>query len=177
MRQLFAPCIAAFAVIYAGAYRSPSHESPRRAYVQWVGADSEHPEPGFVLARDDYAWSSLWAAHTGRSIVEVHGARHGAPKIDFTTCMVVARFHGPATNQDGEVLTSLEVGDDALRLRFESTTFQTHVRDGPKRPVRTRPYGIWVVPRVDTPIVIEHRAAGLKSDPVRWVEVHRFPRR
>jgi hypothetical protein len=146
--------------------------APGAAYVQWVGPDSKHPAPGFVLVGDDAAWRALWAAHTGTP--EARAGRHGAPKIDFGSCMVVAHFRGPSVNHDGEVLASLDLGGDVVRLRFESWSFQTSGPDGRGGAVETTPYGIWVVPRSDAPIVVERRSEGLKSDPVRWVEAHRF---
>jgi len=146
-------------------------------YVQWVGHDSKSPA-GFQLIRDDAAWKTLWSTHTGAAASHTPPTRHAVPKVDFTQCMVIAYFRGPSTNRDGEELTSVSIDKDLSRCRFIGSTFQTSGGlEGGGGAVSTQPYGIWVLPRASTPIVIEEGRRGLKSDPIQWKEVHRFAAR
>ncbi len=161
-------------VLFAAAPReAEAPPEPERALVQWAGAASKHPA-GFALVLDQAAWRALWSAHTGSPASHSPPGRHAAPIIDFTRCMVVAWFTGPTTNTDGVLLETVAVGKDLVRLRVEHSTFQTAGQDGRGGAVDTTPFGIWVIPRSDAPIVVEEARRSLKRDPVTWVEVHRF---
>jgi hypothetical protein len=159
------------ASLLGGTLCGPEQES--LPYVQWIGDSSGH-EAGFVLARDESQWRALWAAHSG--VPAAHGAmkRHAAPEVNFERCLVVAYFRGPTTNEDGEVVRAVDETADAVRVRFSAHTFQTASFDGTGGAVSTTPFGIWVLPLTDKPIVIEEGRTGLKADPLTWREVHRF---
>jgi hypothetical protein len=144
--------------------------------VQFVGHDSKVTSPRFVLLKDDAAWSALWAEHTGADAAITPPTRHATPKVDFARFMVVGAFGGARTNTDGEIVSSVVDSEDALRIRYEASTFQTasgfsgEVDSG----VKTSPFGLWVIERTDKPIVIEQGTRGLKSSPIEWKQVTRF---
>jgi hypothetical protein len=150
---------------------APRTQDLARPYVQWVGPESKYTT-GFHLIRDDKAWTNLWSIHAGLPKIE---NRHAVPKVDFNQCIVVAFFRGPSTNEDGEELQSFGQEPDLLRLRFESSTFQTSGTDGRGGSVDTHPFGIWVLPGTKTQIVIEEGRRTLKDQPITYKEVHRFP--
>ncbi len=163
-------CVLALAGWAAGVRRGET-----LPYVQWIGADSKRTEPGFEIVRDDAAWRALWGAHTGTDTTP-GGAmrRHAAPEVNFDRCVVVAHFRGRSTNHDGEVVHGVDESAERVRVRFIADTFQTASFDGPDRGVATTPYGIWVLPRTEKPVVIEEGTRELKNEPVRWREVKRF---
>lgn len=180
------PMIAAASVLTLAwcALAQPGHAAaPARApaappAVQWVGPDTRRTEPGFVLLRDDGAWRSLWAQHTGKP-VEQSGAQHryAAPMIDFDRCMALAYFRGPATNSDGEIATSISDDADHITVRFESSGFQTFGSGPEGGAVHTAPYGIWIIPLSSKPVIVEEGTRELKDEPLKWKEVKRFPAR
>ena len=143
-------------------------------FVQWVGHDSLRAEPGYVLVRDETAWHDLWARHRGGPEGEGAIARHFAPKVDFDRCMVVAHFRGRVVNGDGEVVGEVREFDDHVRIRFESSTFQTFGFDDRGGAVNAQPYGIWVIERSDKPVVVERAVRALKKADVEWHEAARF---
>lgn len=148
--------------------------------VQWCGHETKARQTGFVVMRAEDDWQKLWSAHTGGK-PEGGGAmaRHTSPKIDFAHCCVVGYFRGTTTNRDGEVCESVADLGDHVRVRFESWSFQTASMNGDGGAQRTTPFGLWVIPATDKPIVVEEatRVNHLKSDPITWKEVHRFPAR
>lgn len=163
--------IAAAALAAGATFRT---RAPTRPYVQWVGHDSKMAHESVLLIRDEPSWLALWESHTGKPHGEGAIGRHAAPKIDFTQCAVVAFFRGPSTNEDGEILDSIQSEKDRVILRFESSGFQTFGLDGSGGAVKTTPYGIWVIPATDKPIVIEEGKRELKNEPLTWKEVKRF---
>ncbi|MFN0136362.1 MAG: hypothetical protein ACKVS9_09640 [Phycisphaerae bacterium] len=143
--------------------------------VQLVGHDSKILTPRFVLVRDQEAWDALWAEHTGVDVKHGAMARHTAPKIDFARFMVVGAFGGATTNTDGEEARSVSLSDHAVRIRYESSTFQTSsFSDRPDTGVKTSPFGLWVIEASNMPVVIEEGRRGLKDSPLSWHEVKRF---
>lgn len=166
--------LAAAAVAAAVARPDPAISHP---YVQWVGPDSKIDHADFQLIRDEAAWNTLWQSHTGKPPAPGTEGRHAAPKIDFAQCAIVACFRGRATNEDGEVLESILTTNDGLRLRFESSGFQTFGPGPDGGAVKTTPYGIWVIPATSKPIIVEEARRELKDEPVTWKEVKRFDSR
>lgn len=143
--------------------------------VQLVGHDSKIVTPRFVLVRDQAAWDALWAEHTAAALHEGAMGRHAAPKIDFSRFMVVGVFGGAVTNTDGEVVQGVTVTDDQVRVRYESSTFQTASFGGNgDSGIKTSPFGLWVIEASTSPVVIEEGRRGLKDSPVSWNEVKRF---
>lgn len=146
---------------------------PRPPMVQWIGHESKHPA-GFVVVRDDEAWRTLWARHTGKP-ADDRGAMHRyvAPRIDFERCMVVGHFAGPSVNADGEVAATFHETGDNLVIRFVSSTFQSSGPGG--GGANTTPFGLWVVPASTLPIVIEEGRHGGKQGALTWEEAARLP--
>lgn len=143
--------------------------------VQLVGHDSRIMTPRFVLVRDQAGWDALWAEHTGAAFKEGAVGRHAAPKIDFSRFMVVGVFAGAVTNTDGEVAQSVSVTDDLVRVRYESSTFQTASFGENGDPgVKTSPFGLWVIEASKSPVVIEEGCRELKDSALSWKEVKRF---
>lgn len=140
--------------------------------VQWAGHDTQRRDPGFVVVANAAAWDRLWEEHTGDPIGAGALHRNKAPKVDFERCVVVAYYRGPSTNRDGETVRDVLETDGRLRVRFVGDTFQTSGPGG--GAVKTRPFGIWVLPRTGKPIVIEEGRHGLKDEPLRWGEVASF---
>lgn len=178
-RRLIVASFLALAAGFAGVSSSggmPLREAPEvLPAVQLVGHDSKILSARFVLIRDDASWEALWAEHAGAAQKEGAMWRHAAPKIDFSRFMVVGVFGGATTNTDGEVAQSVTIADDRVRVRYESSTFQTASFGGQGDPgVKTAPFGLWVVEASDLPVVIEQARRGLKDSPVSWKEVKRF---
>jgi hypothetical protein len=146
--------------------------------VQFIGHDSRIAAERFVLIRDEAEWSRLWAEHTGIDAAAGPPLRNSVPRIDFTRFMVVGVFRGATVNEDGEIVTSVLYGNDVVRVRYEPSTFQTaSFGAGPDKGEATRPFGLWVIDRSHSPVVIEEGRRGLKSEPVKWREVKRFEAR
>jgi hypothetical protein len=143
--------------------------APSLPYVQWVGKQTHRQESGFVIIRHDAAWQELWQAHTGNQ----GGGRYAAPLIDFAHCQVVASFVGPTVNRDGQLARSVQERDDALVVRFESSSFQTAGDDARGGAVDTNPFGIWVIPASHKQVIVEEGHLS-KTGPTRWEAVHRF---
>jgi len=165
----------ALAGVFSLGMSAPAPAEDTLPAVQLVGHDSRITTPRFVLVRDQPAWDALWAEHTGAALKEGAMGRHAAPKIDFSRFMVVGMFGGAVTNTDGEVAQSITVTDDQVRVRYESSTFQTSSFGGNGDPgVNTSPFGLWVIQASKLPVVIEEGRRGLKDSPVSWKEVKRF---
>jgi len=142
--------------------------------VQIVGHNSKITDKRFVLVQDERTWRELWSEHTG---VAAAGppTRYEVPMVDFARYMVVGSFNGAGTNTDGQIVQSITPGDGGVRIRFETSSFQTaSFGPGPDKGVKTSCFGLWVIDRTDKPIILEKARQGLKADPVRWVEVKRF---
>jgi len=153
-------------------------EAPSREVlpaVQFVGQDSKIAQPRFVLAKDEDAWLKIWTEHTGAAAGQSPPARHAAPKVDFSRYMVVGIFDGAGVNTDGLIAQSVLVRDDVVRIRFETSSFQTF-SSGPGRDqgVKTSCYGMWVIEKSDKPIVLERGMQQLKNQPMQWKEVKRL---
>jgi hypothetical protein len=143
--------------------------------VQLVGHDSAFTTPRFVLVRDPDSWNALRAEHTGTPPKDGATGRHAVPKIDFTRFMVVGVFSGASTNTVGEVAHSVTVTDDLVRVRFQSSTFQTaSFGNAPDPGVKTTPFGLWVIETSNSPVVIEEGRSTLKNSPITWTQVQRF---
>ncbi|MFN0133361.1 MAG: hypothetical protein ACKVW3_12645 [Phycisphaerales bacterium] len=178
-RHVIAASSVALVLVFAGvASRGMSAPAPAKdmlSAVQLVGHDSKIMTPRFVLVRDQPAWDALWAEHTAAALKEGAMRRHAAPKIDFARFMVVGVFGGAVTNTDGEVAQSVTVTDDQVRVRYESSTFQTASFGGNgDSGVKTSPFGLWVIEASKSPVVIEEGRRGLKDSPLSWKEVKRF---
>jgi hypothetical protein len=163
-------------MVFASAMAGRSHAPEERApAVQIIGHDSHITKASFELIRDEASLAALWARHTGLEAGAAPPTRHSVPVVDFSRFMIIGAFNGTATNTDGLVASSVTTGDDAVRVRFETSSFQTaSFGPEPDRGVTTTCYGIWIIDRSDKPLVIEEGVRQLKNEPIRWVEVSRF---
>jgi hypothetical protein len=141
-------------------------------YVQFVGHDAKRVQEGFVVARTEKGWTGIWQDYTGQNAGYGAIERNRIPKIDFERCMVVAYFGGKRTNTDGYTAREIAEAKGVVRLRFEASTFQTAGMDARGGAQDTTPYGVWVIPATDKPVVIERGRRGLKDQPPKWEEVH-----
>jgi hypothetical protein len=169
---MVASVVAVVGILGAGGAGVPGGLADKPPCVQWVGHWTQRAEPGFVIVRDEAAWRSLWAEHTGLDVKDGAMKRHAAPKVDFERWMVVGCFRAATINGDGEVARSVMEDGSVLRVRYVSSSFQTAGPGG--GGVDVRPYGLWVVPATDKPVVVER--GHITKDPregVRWDEVWR----
>lgn len=137
--------------------------------VQFAGHDSRITTARLLVVRDDSAWKALWSEHTGDATPAVPPRRHRAPIIDFSRCMVVASFAGTTRNRDGRIASSVHETDEEVRLRVVDSSFQT-AGFGEDPGVRTTPFGMWVIPASNKPIIIERPVYSSKGEIGGWVE-------
>lgn len=145
--------------------------------VTWIGPKSLIREPKFMRAMNPGQWSQLWEQHAGNPPADSVGTPF-IPRVNFEKCMAVAIFQGATTNSNGVTIVSIADEANRILIRYDESTYQTSGgpsdgRDGAEcrgGAVDVTPYGIFVVPRSNKPIVIEENVQGLKDEPVRWKE-------
>ncbi|KKL20048.1 hypothetical protein LCGC14_2459370 [marine sediment metagenome] len=143
----------------------------------------ERRDGEYVLIADAEQWRSLWRRHSGFKggpRRERGGATRSAaalPEVDFESCAVLAIFQGSGWNSDGVELVSATVADGRALLRFDDRSYQTSGPDG--GGVRVTAFGIFVLPRSMSEIVLEENVQGLIGRPPKWKLRARFdvPRR
>ncbi len=162
----------------AGPGSDSEQEKPRRALVSWSGPKSAIHKPLYLRVQAAAEWRDLWEKHLGQVVEQDVHQRPLLPEVDFDTCTAVAIFCGEGWNSDGVVLASLEQREKDLLLRFDQSTYQTASALGGENDdggVRVSPYGIFLLPRVATPIVIEENVQHLIGHPPKWKERARLP--
>jgi hypothetical protein len=162
-----AACLAA--ALGLGGARAPATPG---VYVQFAGHNAARAQEGFAVARTEKGWTGLWQAYTGQTVGAGALERNRIPRIDFDRCMVVAYFGGRQINTDGYIAEELAEFKGVVRLRFDASSFQTAGMDERGGARDTIPYGVWVIPATDKPIVIERPAERLKNEGPAWREVH-----
>jgi hypothetical protein len=160
--------------VAVAAEQSISQAAPRelKPIVSFIGADSAIADRRLVRIGDADAWRALWTEHRGERASRNAFDDPVAPEIDFDHNIVIANFRGDGWNCHGDFIVSLKERADDVLLRFDSRTFQTAGPDG--GGIRVRPYGIWIIPRFDKPIVVEENVQGLIGRPPKWKEQARF---
>ncbi|MFM9995505.1 MAG: hypothetical protein ACKVU4_06840 [Phycisphaerales bacterium] len=145
-------------------------------YVSWIGAHSAIQESRYARVRDQKEWDKLWLEHTGQAAPAAVGVPAG-PEIDFGRCEVVACFRGKAKNSNGERVTAIDDLHDAVRIRFDSASYQTmSLQPGAEdRGVDCVPFGIWLIERTNKQIIVEENVQGVIGAPPVWREQKRFP--
>lgn len=185
MRMPFILTAAAFCVVgstiaLAALPMAPVVEADPLPAVQFVGHDSRITKPRFVLITTEADWNQMWWEHAGIDNPHMPPTRHRVPKVDFSKYMIVGVFAGASINTDGQIASAVVSGPDALRVRYERSTFQTSsgLGGGKGGGMDTAPYGLWVVERSEKTVILEEgrRDSGLKANPITWKEVHRFAR-
>jgi hypothetical protein len=149
-------------------------EPPARAdearivpHVTWSGPDSRVTQRGCFRARNEQQWLELWERHAGPARRD-NINRPFIPRVNFDACEVVAIFEGDAHNSNGVFLCELVRAGDEWRLRYDEHTFQTAGPGG--GAVAVRPFALFVLPKLDGPIVVEQNVQGLKDHPAKWKE-------
>lgn len=156
--------------------RAGSAEGGRIApYVTWRGRDSAIESPEYLRIGDAAAWERFWQRHSGRGLERDNVGGAFLPCVDFGQCTVVAIVIGKSVNSNGVMLAEIRDEADCLRLRFDESTFQTE-GPGPRGgAVDVRPYGIFVLPRSNKPMVLEENVQGRKGGEAQWKERARLP--
>lgn len=175
MKRRFLLCLAALAPLAAAPLIITSDDPPTTTpIVSWFGPRSAIDQTEFHLITTRDLWRDLWTRHlAGKGEHRVaHGSGLIFPEVDFSRYMIVAAFRGASTNSDGLVVKSVHQTDEHLIVRFESYSFQTAGPDGGAASVT--PYGIWLLPRVEKPIILEENIQNLKAGEPIWRQRHRL---
>lgn len=141
---------------------APVYEEPGVLKVlrEWTGANSKIGEPRAQLVENMRAWSRLWSEHeTGGWVV---GAID-PPAVDFGNEIVLAVFGGKGWNSRGYEVVEILQGPRAYTVRVVKLSFQTA-----GGAVEASPFGIFVLPRTDRPIQLEHNVQNIIGDPPLW---------
>lgn len=154
--RLFVSVVVVLAVVAsaAGAQdRSPTRTEGRalRPVVAWSGKKSHITAGGQFRVTSAKEWEALWTRHKP-DWVEKRDHAPNVPEIDFENYMVIAIFGGSGSNVDAIVADAISDESDALRFRYRQITYQTG-----KTGDDVTPFGIFVVPRSQKPILLEER--------------------
>jgi hypothetical protein len=134
-----------------------------------MGPASAIKDERLVQITDKETWDKLWLEHRGKDVEMAGNGWALIPEIDFELCEVIAKFRGESGNSNGEYVVAIEEFTDHMRLRFDSSTYQTMSLDGSGGGVSVTPFGIWVLPRVNgKKRVIEENVQGLLGEPPIW---------
>jgi hypothetical protein len=138
--------------------------------VQISGPHSKIAERSYRLLTSAKEWNALWHRHTGKPVVDVSATE--VPAVNFDKSVVVAVFHGPIVSDLGIVAHSMVGEADRLVLRYDHRRYGRHVpfKERNKPVVQDMPYGFFVLPRTDKPIVLEEATYTTKSAPPVFVE-------
>jgi len=130
-----------------GRYRMAEAGAAAKSAIlkEWKGANGGLPAPAEKIIRTPEEWASLWRqTHAGQV------PPPAAPKIDFTTQMVLAVFMGERPS-GGYAITIEEVavGDKDVHVTFRE---QSPPPDAITAQVLTQPYHIVVVKKSALPV-------------------------
>ena len=131
-------------------------------------------------------WVRLWLEHRGEKPFPYDpnaGIRWQLPvRIDFEHYMVVAIFQGKSVNVDSLKIVSITEEEKQLVLRYDENSYQTFGKvhdDDPDKgnpdkddpdDGKVTPYGFFVLPRTEKPIVIEENVQRYLGSPPIWKE-------
>jgi hypothetical protein len=151
------------------------------------GANSHITTARCLRITTQEAWAALWLEHLGETPkpkYDLYYNQAGLPVVDFEHCMVVAVFQGATSNCAGvsavtgpledpeaETKTPVASGDEVLRLSWHG--YQTMGPDG--GAVGASPFGFFVLPRTEAPLVVQDREMPLGGGHGRIVERARLP--
>jgi hypothetical protein len=107
--------------------------------------------------------SVCWLQHTGAGPSRALGHYNpaGVPEVNFDSCTVIAVFRGTFYNSAGIRDATFSDEGENVRMRFRQNSFQTV-----GGPHTATPFGIFVIPRTDKPIIIEENAN--RQDDPQW---------
>lgn len=133
---------------------------PLEVLSSWSGPKSRIAATEFHRARTPEEYAEIWSRHSG----------YEAPPVDFSEAMLVVIFCGKRSNSRGIDVVALWEDDEKVVLQFVENSNQTK-----GSPDRVAPYGFFVIPASNKPIVIDENVQGLKGQPPIWKEVARLP--
>lgn len=145
-----------------------AHDAPK-VIVSWSGGDSEREDAHFFPLVDAASFDAMWADAVIRPGSSRWPTALLKPRVDFTTCVGFALTAGSTWNSSGYLVDSITESAGTWHVRVRQDTYAGHSED------RTRPYGIFLLTRVDgATIVVEEDVRDLIDEPPRWKERGRF---
>jgi hypothetical protein len=130
------------------------------------GRESKNAKAGYHRIESPEAWKALWLRHnTGTEKPDKVPVTIPRPEVDFGRCMVVAVFQGEGDNCAGFKVHSVLETYERMTVRIQRLSFAT----GPEVQ-KTQAWGIFVLPRSATPVLIELDTRSDKSDPPKWTK-------
>ena len=145
--------------------QTPAPDDSLMPLVVWKGPESRVEQPDHVRIESAEDWKALWNRHAGLK-AQVGGYHPQVPRVDFKRCTVIAIFGGRAWNCNGYYAVSVTDQGDTVRFRYDAHTYQTSGPDG--GGVKVRPFAVFVLPRIDKPIILEENVQGLIGKPPKW---------
>jgi hypothetical protein len=160
-----------FALPSAALHQSEELCISHRPYVTLAGAESRIEKNGYFRIDTMEKWIALWLEHTGAEKNPHYGMYYntaGVPEIDFEKCLVIAIFGGSGWNSAGKQSITYEEGKNHILFRFDDKSFQTAGPDGGGK--RVTPFGFFVFPASDKPVIVEENVQGLIGGKPVWKE-------
>ncbi|MBL9078339.1 MAG: hypothetical protein JNL08_12590 [Planctomycetes bacterium] len=140
--------------------------------VALSGARSAVTESGYHRLRSAADLARVWLAHRGEPAPQGDYGwfynRAGVPEVDFAGFEVVAIFGGTTWNSAGFAVEAIDDTPEQRRIRFDHKHYQTAGVDGDGGGKRATPFGFFVLPRTDLPLVLEEDVQGLIGQPPEW---------
>lgn len=147
-------------------------QRPVRPVVAITGAKSAIEKAAYHRLRSAQDLARIWLQHLGQQPpVGEYGFYYnaaGVPEVDFEGFEVVAIFGGGGWNSAGFAVESVSDEKDARTIRFDDKSYQTEGPNGGGK--RVSPFGFFVVPRTELPIVLEQNVQSLIGSPPEWKE-------
>ncbi|MFH0944309.1 MAG: hypothetical protein V2A76_03850 [Planctomycetota bacterium] len=161
------------------AERAPDEDNAAiKPVVTWSGPNSRITERTYLRMVKQNDLLRTWYDHLGTQ--PKSGGRHDPsvdpviPEVDFDRYMVLGIFQGKECNSTGVFVDSIEETDDELIVKFDEHTYQTEAPMGQAdQGDRVTPFGIFVVPRTNKPVVFVENVQGLLHAPPEWEEQFR----
>ncbi|MFG0331437.1 MAG: hypothetical protein ACF8PN_16230 [Phycisphaerales bacterium] len=139
-------------------------------YVSYSGRVSAITDRRLLLIRDQESFDEMWRSHMGDRIERAGQGWPLTPTVDFNLCMVLAIFSGDRVNANGEQIESIKLESERLVVRYDTVTYQTASIGATDRGEPARPYGIFVLPRIDTTVVVHENTQNIIGDDPVWTE-------
>jgi len=140
------------------------------------GADSKILEREYHRVVTLQDWAVLWQRHKGLEYsgeYDLFYDHAGLPLVDFERFMVLGIFQGKSVNSAGLQAISLAYQSGRIVFKFDDKAFQS---GGPEADAAVpSPYGLFVIPKSDLPLVLEEDVRRLISGTPEWKECKTFP--
>lgn len=164
-----------------------------RPFLSLSGQHSHVTDKRCLRITNQDEWAALWFEHVGekpRPKLDLFYNKAGLPVVDFERCMVVAVFAGALFNCAGvsaveapeppvkldEATAAGPASEDEVALYLSWHSFQTAGPAPDGGAQAGEPFGFFVLPRTDAPLVLRDVRRGKGGDSVRVAERARFPR-